>query len=839
MGKISEKIDRNHLIGIILIGFFFFLFSSPIFNDFDLKTNEIGTLQKGKSNYEAVSATSDNITVNFDLLNMELADSFIYGKSDYERIQDLKYFNNTETGKRDLYILLRSQNTSSYWVAEILYFEITDDELILKDNFLISNETSDVFCFTMKLLDVDNNGQPKLFVSGMVDFRGWSFLKVFNIVDSSIQFLWDSWWYSSYGTGRVADVDFYYADFDGDGTLELLTFTSTESSWENHENKIAFWTIESSSLNLENVYDFHSGYLDCSGDYYDIISFANLDSDPQLEICIFLAHGTSSTSDSLEFYIMSYDETSFIEKANFSWQQSIYGYRNLNTIIDDLDDDGTLEIVATYAYVPGSNNFNPQYKVFSYNDSIITVDFENDYTYQFSIAQQQGYWEKIQFNDQIQGEFLSTDNFEGNHTLFLRHWVYDEDQLINIQSIGIFNDCNRPAKFLAIAESSDLGKLILPYEQIDGDGFVLNLQFYNIQIEEPIIPDEDEDGYRTLKTNLGYPKGLWIQNDSIFFTETADRNTIFDGNLTLCEYDLITGQYQLLVDHPMCSDTVVVAQNGTIYLSSYYYSSPGENGKFSTVDPSTNIETVLFDIEIATKDMYIDSNDDIYLLGSSDLSDAKSIYYFPAGDYYNPQILKTGLGRVWSISKQGDYIYFANHTSINRFHLSGGSIEVFLEKSGVLSMTMDDQYIYYADNFGGTIGKISISNGTDETILSDLNRPSQVRYDGFDMLYFLESGTGENEYSDGTLKVYSFSGNYIPPSDEPTDDEPTDDEPIDDEPIDDEPIDDEPIDDEPTDDEPIDDGFKGIPGYSLIVVLGCFVSLITVNRRKIMSKIKN
>ncbi len=341
--------------------------------------------------------------------------------------------------------------------------------------------------------------------------------------------------------------------------------------------------------------------------------------------------------------------------------------------------------------------------------------------------------------------------------------------------------------------------------------------------------------YRTLKTDLGYPKGLWIHNNNILYTETADRNTIFDGNLTLCRFDLTSEQNQVLIDHPICSDSVVVAQNGTIYLSSYMYSNPGENGRFSAVDPTTNIETVLFDIEIATKDMYIDSNDDIYLLGSSDSSDAKSLYYFPVGDYYNPQILKTGLGRVWSISKQGDYIYFANFSSINRFHVSGGPTEVFLEKSHVLSMTMDDQYIYYADYFGGTIGKISISNSSDETLLSGLNKPSQIRYDGIDNLYFLECGTGDNEYSDGTLKVYSISGNFIPPIDDPVDDDPVDDDPVEEDPVDDDPVDDDPVDDDPVDDVS-DNPFAFIPGYStslVLVSLGLVsIGLIKKNSRK-------
>ena len=419
-------------------------------------------------------------------------------------------------------------------------------------------------------------------------------------------------------------------------------------------------------------------------------------------------------------------------------------------------------------------------------------------------------------------EIFRTNIHSNSYGLFYENNSYhlfyghngDEDSIF-YESSTDFISWSEPIPILTVeewglwsyAKGSPNNILIFHDNSTNSDVFKCNLYSEN---------SSEQLEYRRLKTDLGYPKGLWINNNSIFYTETADRNTIFDGNLTLCSFDLISGQNQVLIDHPMCSDAVVVAQNGTIYLSSYYISIPGDYGKFSAVDPTTNIESVLFDIEIATNDMYIDSNDDIYLLGSSDSSDAKSIYYFPTGDYYNPQILKTGLGRVWSISKQGDYIYFANFSSINRFNVSGGAIEVFLEKSHVMSMTMDDQYIYYADYFGGTIGKISISNRTDETILSSLNKPSQVRFDSFDNLYFLECGTEDNECNDGSLNVYSFSGNYTV-SDNTTDDDTTDDDTTDN----------DTTDNDTTDNDTTDDPFANIPGYSVSIVLIC-LSLVSI-----------
>jgi internalin A len=256
----------------------------------------------------------------------------------------------------------------------------------------------------------------------------------------------------------------------------------------------------------------------------------------------------------------------------------------------------------------------------------------------------------------------------------------------------------------------------------------------------------------TLLTNLEYPKGLWVEGDKVYLTETAQRNTGYGGKLCLDQYNVVTGEKTVLVNNPQNSDAVVVASDGKIYLTSYQGSVPGESGSVSVVDPETNIETHLLDIEIASEDMFIDSEDNILIIGSSDAPDAKSIYLLPAEDYTNPIVLKTGLGRTWCVSKSGSYIYFSDHWRIGRFSNSG-SVETFVTKS-VMAMSFSSHYLYYADWSAGTIGRINLATGSDETIISGLHGPRNVRYDeSSGKLYFLEEGTDEAQYKDGTLKV--------------------------------------------------------------------------------------
>jgi parallel beta-helix repeat protein len=270
---------------------------------------------------------------------------------------------------------------------------------------------------------------------------------------------------------------------------------------------------------------------------------------------------------------------------------------------------------------------------------------------------------------------------------------------------------------------------------------------------------KSETNYKasTLLTNLEYPTGLWIKDGNVFLTETAGRNTAYGGKICLDKYNILTGQKTMLVNQPECSDAVVVASDNRIYLTSYQGSIPGENGTVSVVDPQTNIETHLLNIEIASCDMFIDSNDNITIIGSSDLLNAKSIYLLPAEHYTNPSVLKTGLGRTWCISKSGTYTYFSDHYAIRRFNGTSGTTEMFVGKS-VMSISFSSKYLFYADYFRGTVGRIDIKTKSDETLISGLNSPINVRYDeSSNRLYFLEAGTDERECKDGTLKVITFA----------------------------------------------------------------------------------
>jgi len=250
--------------------------------------------------------------------------------------------------------------------------------------------------------------------------------------------------------------------------------------------------------------------------------------------------------------------------------------------------------------------------------------------------------------------------------------------------------------------------------------------------------------------NLEYPLALFIDGGSLYFTETASRNTFFGGKLTLNSYNLATNQKTVLKNNPINSEALVVVNN-EIYLSCFVGSTPGQSGRISIFNLLTNTETHFMNIEIATRAMCVDGNRNIYLLGSSNLPAAKSLYKFPATNYSNPSVLLTGLGITNCIACSNGSLYYSDRYKIyviNEYNHPS----ILLEKSGVSGMAVSDKYLYYSTYTEGKIGRIDLSRREDQTLFEGISRPGCMAYDKKKRtLYFLTRGTSENQYKDGKL----------------------------------------------------------------------------------------
>jgi len=167
----------------------------------------------------------------------------------------------------------------------------------------------------------------------------------------------------------------------------------------------------------------------------------------------------------------------------------------------------------------------------------------------------------------------------------------------------------------------------------------------------------------TLVYDLEYPVALFLNTNKLYYTEAARYNTSTGGNSTLNVYDLVSNQKTLLKHYPENEDALIVIDE-KVYLSSWKYSIPGQSGWISIFDLSKNEETHFMNLEIAAHAMCVDSYNNFYVLGSSDLMNAKSLYKFPASDYAKPVCLLNGLGRTLSIASDGENIYFSDYNTI-------------------------------------------------------------------------------------------------------------------------------------------------------------------------------
>ena len=263
----------------------------------------------------------------------------------------------------------------------------------------------------------------------------------------------------------------------------------------------------------------------------------------------------------------------------------------------------------------------------------------------------------------------------------------------------------------------------------------------------------------TLLTGLEYPKGLWVRDGRVYLTETAGRNTTFGGKVRLLRYDVASGQLEELINNPENSDAVVVDGAETIYLTSYKGTIPGEDGGVSVArfdaGLGTWVETHLLDLAIASDDMFLDANGDIYIIGSSDLSNAASLYRLPFPNYTtNVTVVATGLGRAESLTKLGTDFYYSKFVPGEIRRLSGTSDQLLIGNVSSTSVTSDGTFLYYADFSSGRINRMNLTTGAVETIASGLATPQAVRFDAQSRsLYFLEGGTEGAQFKDGTLKV--------------------------------------------------------------------------------------
>lgn len=256
----------------------------------------------------------------------------------------------------------------------------------------------------------------------------------------------------------------------------------------------------------------------------------------------------------------------------------------------------------------------------------------------------------------------------------------------------------------------------------------------------------------TLVDNLEYPVALCLLNKKIYFTEAAAWYTTSGGKRALSVYDIDTRQITVL-DYYIDAFDAMVAVGDKIYLSSWVGPTWGEDGLVTYFDLNLGQEFPFRNVDIATSDMCLDSDNNFYLLGSSDLPGSKSLYKFSANNYLYPEVMLNGLGRTMAITSKDNYLYYSDAIRIWKVEDSDSPVKSsFFLENFISGMAFSDTYMYYSDYFNNRIVRLNLQTKVAEVLVSGISYPNKMVIDrDNELLYVISQGTSINNFKDGKI----------------------------------------------------------------------------------------
>jgi hypothetical protein len=258
----------------------------------------------------------------------------------------------------------------------------------------------------------------------------------------------------------------------------------------------------------------------------------------------------------------------------------------------------------------------------------------------------------------------------------------------------------------------------------------------------------------TLLANMNYVDSIWIKNGDIIILEAGGHSTVWGGRDALYSYSLATGvRATMLDDYDKPYTSVVVGANGMIYLGYYRNMLPGSLGGIDSFDPGTGQIASFADAHVAVIDMVVDDDDNLLVLGNSDAPGDPGMIMYPHLDNHSPRVIRTGMGRVWSVAYADSAIYYtriySESTGLWRYGESGDDL---ICSSVIMSIAVSGDYIYYCDFYEGTIRRIGIDGANNVILAEGLNKPNVIRFDETShRLFAADIGTSESHYTDGRL----------------------------------------------------------------------------------------
>lgn len=160
-------------------------------------------------------------------------------------------------------------------------------------------------------------------------------------------------------------------DVDNDGTNEIVTVgyrNSTSLGEQGFHGALTIWNVTGSDMILEARYEWMTG----KETTWKSVAIEDVDGDGTLEIVItgdFLDKMLGHTCSMLK--ICTWDGTSLNWEASTQWYTYLDTYA-VDIATGDLDSDGTPEII-TIGYCEGAEGYNAQIRIWSWNGDILAL----------------------------------------------------------------------------------------------------------------------------------------------------------------------------------------------------------------------------------------------------------------------------------------------------------------------------------------------------------------------------------------------------------------------------------------------------------------------------------
>ena len=434
---------------------------------------------KNKDYFHNNPTLENDIEINYPKSsNFDYPNEAILNHSDNEEFIDLETDVLIENGREEIIIIANLWNgtENKTGLLMVMDYNFQNDPVVL-DSLSITNSTGSVEFMDLNIYDIDQDNTKEILVTGAINQKGWSFLRVYNYSRGKLELEIIEWWFDSFSDSlRLNYNDLIFGDFDADGFKEICIITNVIKSWEDHQNTFRFWNLIEGEMILEYNTHFNPTTLNLDYEMDDNVRAINIDSDDHLEIVLSCPRDTQAT-DFTRLYALNYTGTSLNLESEISYSYA-WGPKKNSLIFGDFDADGVVEYLDVYSYRDGTGYWHIRYNMINYSNNQFDEEFHGIYQNAGFNHFHPGTWLGANFDLDNKTEFISSEYISETKNAYLRYWENDGTSLSSSIKETISTNCEFDAPSLRFLKDNfnDYSYIIIGFSELDIGGSSIALK---------------------------------------------------------------------------------------------------------------------------------------------------------------------------------------------------------------------------------------------------------------------------------------------------------------------------------------------------------------------------